>query len=170
MDVTVEPALAADREIVARLVELYLDEFSAFDGREIGEDGRYGYATLDAYWSAPGRYPFLIRVADRLAGFALVAEQRILDGARPGHLIAEFFVLRSYRRRGVGAAAAAQLFSHFPGPWWVGEHASNLPAQAFWRSVIGRYTGGQFREERWSEPDGEAGVAQVFDTSAQPTT
>jgi predicted acetyltransferase len=145
-------------------MELYLYEFSDVDGREIGEDGRFGYATLDAYWGAPGRYPFLVRVDGKLAGFALVAAQRILDGATPGHLIAEFFILRTYRRRGVGTAAAFQIFDAFPGLWWVGEHAANAPARAFWRAVIDQYTCGAYREEMWREPDGEQGLAQVFET------
>lgn len=164
MMVSVECAPASARDTLANLLELYLYEFSDLDGREIGEDGRFGYPALDAYWQQPGRYPFLIRVEGKLAGFALVAEQRLIDGASPGHLIAEFFILRAFRRRGVGSAAAVQLFDRFPGPWWVGEHSLNLPAQAFWRAVIGRYTGGRFHEERWQEPDGTGGVAQRFET------
>jgi predicted acetyltransferase len=165
MSVSVERAGGADQATLSNLLELYLHEFSDIDGREIGEDGRFGYAPLEAYWRDVGRYPFLIRVDGRLAGFALVAEHRILDGKSPGHLIAEFFVLRAYRRRGVGAAAAVQLFTIFPGQWWVGEHGDNLTAQAFWRSVIARFTEGGFREETWSEPDGERGVAQLFESS-----
>jgi predicted acetyltransferase len=162
--VSVEPAPESAREIVANLLELYLHEFSDMDGREIGEDGRFGYASLGAYWTDPGRYPFLIRVDRKLAGFAMVMEHRILDALRPGHLIAEFFVLRPYRRRRVGTTAAFQLFDNFPGLWWVGEHKANLPALTFWRAVIDQYTCGSYREETWQEPDGEQGLAQVFET------
>jgi predicted acetyltransferase len=164
MLVSVERAPESDREVIANLVELYLHEFSDVDGREIGENGRYGYAPLDTYWTEPGRYPFLIRVDGRLAGFALVAEQRLLGRTSPGHLIAEFFVLRPLRRRGVGTAAAFELFDTFLGLWWVGEHGANSSAQAFWRAVISQYTCGSYREETWQEPDGERGVAQVFET------
>jgi predicted acetyltransferase len=92
----------------------------------------------------------------------------VLDGVSPGHLVAEFFVLRASRRMGVGTAAAIQLFERFPGPWWVGEHAENHPAQAFWRAVIGRYTSGAYQEEVWCEPDGERGVAQRFESVRSP--
>jgi predicted acetyltransferase len=168
MNVTVEPAPPAERATIANLLELYLDEFSAVDGRQIGPDGRYGYAALDLYWHEAGRYPFIIRADGKLAGFALVMERRLLDGASSGHLVAEFFVLRGCRRRGVGTAAATQLFDRFPGPWWVGEHAENRAAQAFWRAVIGRYASGAYREETWCEPDGERGVAQVFRSLPDP--
>jgi predicted acetyltransferase len=162
--VVVDPATGAQRVTLANLMELYLYEFSDIDGRPIGEDGTYGYATLDAYWSQAGRYPFVIRVDGQLAGFALVMEHRILDGQSPGHLIAEFFVMRALRRRGVGAHVAAWLFDRFPGPWWVSEHGGNAPALAFWRSVIGRYTGGAYAEETWDEPDGTPCVAQRFES------
>jgi len=164
MSVTVEPASAAERTTIANLIELYLYEFSDIDGREIGPDGRFAYPLLERYWQEKGRFPFIIRADSKLAGFALVLEQRLLDGASAGHLIAEFFILRVFRRRGVGTAAATQLFDQFPGPWWVGEHADNHPAQAFWRAVIGRYTGGAYQEETWCEPDAERGVAQRFDS------
>jgi predicted acetyltransferase len=163
MQVSVDLAPRSDREIVANLLDLYLYEFADMIERDIGDDGRYAYAGLDAYWSEPGRYPFLIRVDGKLAGFALVAEQRILDGTSPGHLMVEFFVLRPCRRRGIGRMAAMQLFDAFLGLWWVGQLAGNAPAQAFWRAVIGQYTCGSYREERWQD-DGERGIAQVFET------
>ncbi len=166
--ITVELALASTRSTVANLMELYLYEFSDIDGRPIGPDGCYGYATLDAYWREAGRYPFLVRVDGQLAGFALVIEHRILDGQSPGHLIAEFFVMRAHRRRGVGEAVAMRLFDRFPGPWWVSEHGGNVQALAFWRAVISRYTNGEFREEIWVEPDGTPCVAQRF--ASQPTS
>jgi predicted acetyltransferase len=168
--ITAEPAPAAARRTVANLMELYLYEFSDIDGRPIGEDGCYGYATLDAYWHEAGRYPLLIRVDGRLAGFALVMEHRLLDGESPGHLIAEFFVMRAQRRRGIGTAVATQLFDRFPGPWWVSEHGGNAQALAFWRTVIGRYTGGSYREETWVEPDGTPCVAQRFTTPGTADT
>lgn len=69
----------------------------------------------------------------------------------------EFFILRKYRGRSVGVWFARQLFARFPGIWEVGEIHENTGAQAFWRKVIGRYTGGRFEEvivdnERWDGP------------------
>lgn len=162
MKVEVRLAILEESPIVTNLVHLYLYEFSDVDGRDIGQDGRFHYASLDAYWSEPGRYPFLIRVEGQLAGFALVAERRIFEAGRIGHTMAEFFVLRKYRRRGVGEAAARMLFDRFPGPWWVPEHELNRPAQAFWRSVIGRYRGGAYEEDTWEWEGGERGIAQTF--------
>jgi len=62
--------------------------------------------------------------------------------------ISEFFVLRKYRRRGVGRRAAVKVLEAFPGRWEVAEMEWNVEAQAFWRSVIGDYTRGTFDEFR----------------------
>ena len=76
--------------------------------------------------------------------------------------MAQFFVLRKYRRRGVGRAAACELFSALPGRWQVGQMPLNLPAQAFWRRVIGACTGGRFVEQR-IDSGAWQGVLQSFD-------
>ena len=50
--------------------------------------------------------------------------------------LAEFFVMRKYRRHGVGTFLARELFSRFPGAWQVRQMASNSAATAFWRRAI----------------------------------
>jgi predicted acetyltransferase len=53
----------------------------------------------------------------------------------------------------VGERIARELFDRFPGRWIVEQLVGNEPARAFWRKVVGRYTGGRFdegaRESRW---------------------
>jgi predicted acetyltransferase len=61
-------------------------------------------------------------------------------------LIDEFFVMRKYRRRGVGRAVACQVFDRLPGRWALQQTPRNFVAQAFWRSVLAKYTGGRFEE------------------------
>jgi predicted acetyltransferase len=61
----------------------------------------------------------------------------------------------------VGEQAARALFKRFRGPWEVRERAANLPAIAFWRHVIGRHTGGQFREVSWADHSWQ-GPVQMF--------
>ena len=55
-------------------MELYLYDFSEFDGADVDAQARYGYPYLDRYWEEAGRSPFLIRVDGVLAGFVLVFE------------------------------------------------------------------------------------------------
>ncbi|MGH3281079.1 MAG: GNAT family N-acetyltransferase [Trebonia sp.] len=71
----------------------------------------------------------MFRVDGAWAGLALVF-------TGDPHDIAEFFVMRKYRRRGIGAEAVAQLFERFPGEWTVRQQLSNPAATTFWRKAI----------------------------------
>jgi predicted acetyltransferase len=129
VDVEVVEALDDDRTVVRRLLQLYHYDFSEIDGSDVNPHGEYLHRYFDEYWIDSDRKAFLFRVEGALAGFALVFT------GEP-HDIAEFFVMRKYRRRGVGAQAAAFLFGRFPGRWTVRQHLTNRGATAFWRKAI----------------------------------
>lgn len=129
MTVEVVDAEEVDRPVLARLMELYRYDFSEFDGAEVGPHGEYGYRYLDHYWTDENRRPFLFKVNGVWAGFALVRVGEPSD-------MAEFFVLRKYRRAGVGGAAAAEVLRRFPGSWTVRQQLTNPEATAFWRAAI----------------------------------
>lgn len=160
MNIEIQPALRDDRAALERLMELYLYDFSEFDQADVGRDGAYGYPYLAHYWREKGRDPYLVRVDGHLAGFVLVFEHSFLGSE--GHMIAEFFVMRKYRRQGVGKAAAFWIFDRYPGHWEISEIDENTAAQRFWRSIIAEYTAGNYREvqlnnEVWQGP------VQVFE-------
>jgi predicted acetyltransferase len=61
----------------------------------------------------------------------------------PGALdIAEFFVLRKYRRLGVGRQAALLLWHRLPGTWTVRVSEGNTGALSFWSEVVAEFTKG----------------------------
>ncbi len=144
--VTLHEARTSDITVLRHLMQLYLYDLGTIDGWDVGQDGLFGdSARVERYWTEEGRLAFLIRVRGILAGFVLVRDQAWFAG--PGtREISEFFVLRKYRRQGVGEQAARATFDLFPGRWEVAEMASNTGAQAFWRAVIGRYTSDRFDE------------------------
>ena len=161
--IEVTPATANERPILRNLMELYLYDFSEFDGADVGPFGLYEYPFLDHYWTEPQRFPFLVRVDGLLAGFVLVTRYDYFTGVygnaegSGAWVIAEFFILRKYRRQGIGEEAARRTFERFPGRWQVAQIAQNTSATAFWRKVIARYTNGQFQEtsldnETWHGP------------------
>ncbi len=76
--------------------------------------------------------------------------------------ISEFFVMRKYRRKGIGKLVAWQVFDLFPGQWEVGQYDKNDPAKIFWQEVIGAYTNGNYRKEQ-VVTDGWAGQVLVFE-------
>ena len=153
-----------DKPILRQLLELYQYDFSEFEGTDVGPHGVYGYRYLDHYWTEPDRHPYLIRVDSRLAGFALV--NRHAASGEDRRSLAEFFVMRKYRGRGVGEFAATRVFDLWPGKWEVAQVASHPGSSAFWRKVIRRYTRGEF-EERQAEWGGQHGPVQLFDNSGR---
>ena len=145
-----------EKDLLRNLMQVYRHDLSEFTGDLPNESGSFGVGSyFDVYWIEPERYPFKILVGDELAGFALVRE------LGPGsHSIAEFFVLRSHRRLGVGRTVAFRLFNRFPGFWHVAQDQNNVPAQEFWRRTVAEYTQGSY-EETWSESQ-PSGPQQTF--------
>ena len=75
----------------------------------------------------------------------------------------ELFVLRRFRRRGAGRAAAFAAFDLFTGAWEVRQREENPDATAFWRRAIGEYTRGNYEEARWERPEWSE-IVQTFST------
>jgi predicted acetyltransferase len=163
--VDVTPVAPAEQPVLRHLIDLYAYDFSDLLDLDVEDDGRFRFPELAPYWTDPWRHPFFFRVAGKLAGFALVHDHSRLTGTDGVHDMAEFFVLRRYRRQGVGELAARELFGRFPGPWEVRERPANVGAIAFWRRVIDRYTGGQFRDATWADGAWQ-GPVQLFTSGA----
>jgi predicted acetyltransferase len=134
--VSVMPAAPQEEPVVANLLQLYAHDFSEFHDVELGLDGRFVYKELPRYWRESNRHPFLVRVDDTLAGFALVKRGSEISGNASVWDMAEFFVLRAYRRRGVGMEGARQVWRKFPGPWEVRVMEANRSALVFWERAI----------------------------------
>lgn len=152
-DVSLEPLTAADATLLGNLMELYVHDLSAmFPHVKLGPDGRFGYPELPSYLAGSNdRHALLIRHQGSTAGFALARrgspasdDPNVLD-------IAEFFVLRQFRGRGVGYAAAALLWNRLTGSWTVRASAKNPEAVKFWRRAVAEYTRGQLIERQRAE-------------------
>ena len=83
-------------------------------------------------------------VNGKLAGLVLVRSCCEHNTLPNPHCIAEFFVMKKYRQKGVGRAAAMKIFDMFHGGWEVSQWVNNLPAQNFWCKVISAYTNGKY--------------------------
>ena len=68
--------------------------------------------------------------------------------------VAEFFVLRGYRRLGVGRQAAFALWDTVPGQWVVRVAEANRARQWFWTDVVASYAPGAFGEDAPRAEDG----------------
>ena len=142
------PAAPEQESILANLLELYAHDFSEFRNLEIGEDGRFGYRVLPLYWSEPDRHPFLLKIAGKLAGLVLVKKGSEVSGNAAVWDMAEFFIVRGCRRRGIGTEAGHEVWRRFPGMWEVRVMETNVSAQHFWAGAIAKFTGEVIRPVR----------------------
>lgn len=141
MAVAVRLARADERPLIEGLFQFYIHDFSELypgepEGWDLDANGRFGpYRYMESYWREVDRRPFLIQVDGRTAGFALVNAQS--HRAAPiDHAMAEFFVIRQFRRSGVGHEAARSIFGANPGRWELAIAASNVAARAFWPKAV----------------------------------
>ena len=166
MRIELVPITLDTAPVLSKLMQFYAYDFSEIMSSEIGEEGCFA-ARDDSQYFGAGRHPVLIHVDGHLAGFAIVEELSRFGNQDAPLDVVEFFVLRKYRRSGVGRTVAETIFSRFRGKWEVRQVSKNVAATAFWRKVIDRFMGGAFEEtvydeERWRGP------VQRFDSRAAP--
>ena len=143
MTIEVIRAEKMQKPILRQLMELYSYDFSEYTNENVDEHGLYGYSYLDHYWTEDARHPFFIKVDGCFAGFVLVGAFCKYTNNK-AHSIAEFFVMRKYRKMNIGKSAAKYVFDLFKGEWEVRVLHANKPALPFWHKVIDEYTKGCF--------------------------
>lgn len=91
--ITIHKVEYEQKSILRNLLELYKYDFSEFDpDDDSNPNGLYEYKYLDHYWTEDGRYPFLIKVDDKLAGFALVRDTGKNESDQTVYWMAEFLL------------------------------------------------------------------------------
>lgn len=137
--VEVTSARPQERRAIENLFQLYAHDFSenwaGTDRGDVDAEGRFTPYPLDRYWADASHIPLLFRIASHIVGFALLNGESHAQ-APVDRNIAEFFVLRKYRRGGVGTAAAHAVFARHPGIWQAAVARKNVSALAFWRGTI----------------------------------
>jgi predicted acetyltransferase len=141
----VEADPTRDRTLLDRLLQLYEYDYSEYGGVDVDEQGLFPTEDLDARWK-PGYDVYLLRVDGQTAGFAIATRHpSYLDGTEVTFLD-NFFVMRKYRRQGVGTRAAHGLFRRYPGRWELTTATGNEVARAFWPRAIGAFGSGDVRQ------------------------
>ena len=166
MTIEVLPAASEQQPILARLLQLYIHDFTEFHDLDLQADGTFAYSDLPLYWLDPGHHPFLILLDEKLAGFVLVKRGSEISSSADVWDMAEFFILRRYRRRGCGAEAARQIWAQLPGPWEVRVMDSNPAALHFWQHAISAFVNEPATSERVPR---RGAVCHLFSFAAQKT-
>lgn len=145
MSLVIQKMKIEEKHTLKNLMQYYFYDFSEYVRCDVNESGQFDdYPYLESYWSEEGRVPFCIQFEGKYIGFVLVRLVRSPD--KDYYSIAEFFIMKKYRRSGLGRQAAIHTFDSFQGNWEVCQLENNKSAQAFWIDVIGQYTKNSYTE------------------------
>jgi predicted acetyltransferase len=139
--VRVRVASAGERPLIEGPFQFYAYDFSEMEPArsaafEVDAKGCFDpYPYLSEYWSALDRCALLFEIDGRTAGFALINAVSHRGGAVERNM-AELFVLRKHRRRGIATAALGQILHAYPGRWEIAVAERNTLAKAFWAKAI----------------------------------
>jgi len=155
-------AAPADRLWIQSVYRDYLDDLNPGTGLfpALGEVGHREPDQIAHWFGDPNTFPLIIVKSGEPVGFARVLRAvASASQSRIDYRMAEFFVMRTRRRLGIGRTAVQLILSRFAGRWEISEYLRNTAAVSFWRRVVASYTRGTYQERI---VNGE--VHQLFDS------
>ncbi|MCY7319633.1 MAG: GNAT family N-acetyltransferase [Ramlibacter sp.] len=158
MSLELRKARPDDFSALQQMLELYQYDLSDIWHQDTDAEAKYGF-NLERHRQGERFHAHVALEGSQYVGFALVAPAIVTR--KDGSWMEQFFILKKYRRSGVGRALALHVFSSHPGPWEVGQMPANLAARAFWRKVIAAATAGSFVEVQITQGWWQ-GVVQQF--------
>lgn len=176
MNVTVEITDTSNKFIINNIYPLYLHDLSEIWGWKPNSYGIFEEddtktlndqnKVFDIWWEKNSiLFPYLIRVDDITAGFALVATPPYTYGS--DFYMNEFFVMKPFRGKDVAEKAARLVFDKHVGSWEIQTNPTdrNKRAQAFWRKTVNRYASVQNAQELVELRDDSEKLIFQFDSS-----
>jgi predicted acetyltransferase len=143
-------ASPSDRQWIENVYRDYLDDLSPLNTGIfpiLPEVGHREPDQISRWFADSGSYPLVIVKSTAAVGFAMVARAAALVGRTDvDYRMAEFFIARSQRRRGIGQTAVQIILNRFAGRWEINEYLRNPVAVNFWRRVVAAHTGGDYEE------------------------
>lgn len=133
-DITIIDAKPQQEELYRNLVNLQFHDLSEFRNNfDILEDGRF-------VWNFPGcfapdnqyHHPLLILFENKIVGFLIFSDFKGKHQEVDFQLV-EMFVLKMYRRKGIGKNAIEMIFDKYKGKYHLDVAENNIPALKFWK-------------------------------------
>ncbi len=99
------------KDVFKNLMQFYYYDFSEYLKYDVEIDGLFPqYPNLEDYWeNENNKFPYIVKMEANYVGFVLV---RCINTEEQNYFsIGEFFILRKYRRQGIGKAIAIKIFN-----------------------------------------------------------
>jgi predicted acetyltransferase len=136
MKIDVIPVGIDQRQVVRNLFQFYLYDSSDWESEDIGTDGLFYVHDpyFNQYWDTEGWSASLVKVDDAMAGFLLIERSDIPGIDAPE--FADFFVLKRFRRQGVGRRVVESVIADSASAWVVNVFEEDENSNAFWHSLF----------------------------------
>lgn len=123
-------------ELVRNLYQFYAYESSDWEQEDVEVDGRFYVHEphLQRYWQSPGWGAYLVLVDGFIAGFVLIEDSEVPGLA--ARELADLFILKRYRRQGVGSAVARQFLCNGQANWLLRCYGGDASALAFCQALL----------------------------------
>lgn len=142
------PASLDDYPIIQNMGRFYVYDMSEYMGNltgwEMPENGLYECNDFKKYWQTDTAFPFLVRYQAELAGFVIIDKKG--SDKQVDFNMAQFFIVRKFKGKGIGKLVAQHCFDKFKGVWEVMVIPGNQGAYQFWKAIITEYTQDNFTE------------------------
>lgn len=157
MNISFEKVTDRNKQVFKNLWQFLGYDFSEMNKMDVNKEGQYTLPDdLEDYFESNNYCSYIVKVNEMIAGFAVIKfiEDEGINYFR------HFFIMRKFRRLGIGKEIVYKMFRLYPGRWRVSQFDFNIPAISFWRGVIEEYTKGQYNETRRID---DKGPQQEFD-------
>ncbi|CAM4049556.1 hypothetical protein VA7868_01245 [Vibrio aerogenes CECT 7868] len=147
MNVNLVEIQSKSRLTLENLFPYYIYDMSEFTGWGPTKDGHYDTynpANLDIYWSSEEHVPYFILADNELAGFVLIRKYPV---DRTVYDIDQYFILRKFKKQGIGKEALKQVLHLYPGKWQIRVLKENTGAFKFWLSAVSEIVGQKYVSE-----------------------
>lgn len=139
MNLIVEKIKEDEKLILAHLLELYEYDFSEYNHNDVSQLGLYGYSYLDYYWTEDNRFAYFIKIDGKYAGFVMICDYCYVSKNDDRFFMSEFFVMKKYRKQGIGMTVLKKIFDLHKGKWELSVYPKNKPSVNFWKKAIHEY-------------------------------
>lgn len=153
MQVGIKKAEREDKTVLVHLWDLYSYDFSVYNSEDVTGSGEYEFYYRDEYFDNPDKECYFILVEGKYAGFVSVSNICYALTKPNDKSIVDFFVMRKYRKGGVGRKAAYLLFDMYPTRWEVAQYDNNEISKQFWERIITDYTNNNYQLRTVIQPD-----------------
>lgn len=152
MQIELAPTTVEQLPLIANLYQYYVYESSDWEQEDVEVDGRFYVHEphLQRYWQEADWSAQLILADGFIAGFLLI-ERSELPGIDALEL-ADLFILKKYRRLGIGRALVQQVLAG-GGTWLMRFYAQDELAAAFCRQMLSEVPLGT--RQIWPEDDAQ---------------